>query len=791
MKLIRTVIALIFVSLLSSSIVKAQPLLQEKRIYLVDVTASMEGRGAVATPNIFDSVKDKLESTISHIADKTTEVAIIPFTSNTFPEYSGTIAQKDSLTSIISKLEVKRGDTNIADAWSKAVSSLDSTKINYIFLLTDGLHNCGPSKEELFSRLEEWGNCSHGKYYFAFYVMLTPNAKEQEICRIVDATPNIWLIESMDIDASLVKTNASIRKNVFNDNSVSVYFSSNNSNVELGQVGMDINMEDNPYYEIESISKSIMTDSYQLRLREKKTKMEMPLVDTLLFRISHNAVDYPFVFFTPDYFSAIISNQGPRCLKVTNHNVLDRLDAKIKFGKLKFHEPFQGPFKYLRKYLEPTLNYPPFSWLKPDTLSVSAQLYLTFNEEAVRSSSNLRFVLKDADNALLPDVELTCNNGNIINASNTEENEVNCSIKVLPGRESGLISGPFILHTSDLDYVNEKEISANDEVLCEWSANYKRKWALLLWLLWIICAAFAIAIAYFAVRSIIKLFVALIDAVKERISTILENKKTKKIKNKKSKTKKARKNMENNRENREEEQENPRIKQFEIIMLSNAPISQKCKELESFSDWWEQLSPMDKDELYVKILPEPRKILDRYWNIPKPSPNKHGFWVGEKGNSVFYFNKDYVPAEKNTRNGMNWGELVAEYKKDLNLKGDGGIKYSSYRIDLSDYSVASVKIKYEDSDLTKLRNRGGSGNTIQELAAPLFEKVLHDEIIKGGYSNFWEYKDGLHNGKFMRNTPLVIHEDYDGETLYLVPKYLHDNWKHYGGVALVGAIIGE
>lgn len=227
------------------------------------------------------------------------------------------------------------------------------------------------------------------------------------------------------------------------------------------------------------------------------------------------------------------------------------------------------------------------------------------------------------------------------------------------------------------------------------------------------------------------------------------------------------------------------------ILLSDASISQKCKALEKFSDNWETLSPIIKDDIYSKLSPEIQGILDRYWDIPKPSPNNNGRWEGEKGNGVFYFDNDYVPAEKNTRNGMNWGELVAEYKKDFNLKGDGGVKYSSYRIDLSEYSVASVKIKYEDSDLTKLRNRGGSGNTIQELAAPLFEKVLHDEIIKGGYSNFWEYKDGLHNGKFMRNTPLVIHEDYDGETLYLVPKYLHDNWKHYGGVALVGAIIGE
>ena len=232
------------------------------------------------------------------------------------------------------------------------------------------------------------------------------------------------------------------------------------------------------------------------------------------------------------------------------------------------------------------------------------------------------------------------------------------------------------------------------------------------------------------------------------------------------------------------------MKQFGNVLLSDASISQKCKTLEGLSDWWEQFPQDVKDELYPLFCPEIKAIIDRYWGIPKPSPSNYGHWEGEKGNGTFYFDADYLPAEKNTRNGMDWGQLVAEYKKDFNLVGDGGIRYSSYRIDFSDYAVASVKIKYEDSDLSKLRNRGGSGNTIQEIAAPMFEKVLHDEIVKGGYSDFWEYKDGLHNGEFVRNTPLVIHEDYDGETLYLVPKYLHDNWKHYGGIALVGAILG-
>lgn len=225
------------------------------------------------------------------------------------------------------------------------------------------------------------------------------------------------------------------------------------------------------------------------------------------------------------------------------------------------------------------------------------------------------------------------------------------------------------------------------------------------------------------------------------------------------------------------------------VFLCSKTISDKCKSIISLADKWDVVRP--SDSFYLSLPSEVRNMLDRFWAIPKPSPENGGHWVGEKGKGVFYFDSDFVPSEKNNRNGWTWSQLVSEYKKDFRLNVDGGIRYNNFRIDIKPYAVASVKIQYENSDLSKLRNRGGSGNTIQELAAPLFEKVLHDEIIKGGYSNFWEYKDGLLNGEFVRNTPLVIHEDYDGETLYLVPKYLHDNWKHYGGVALVGAIIGE
>ena len=290
----------------------AQPPKQEKRIYIVDVTASMEGRGVGGTRKIFQTVKDNLVSTLHRIDDRKTEVVIIPFTSHPFPEFTGRIAEKDSLAQYINGLSIQNGDTNIADAWTNGVSCVDSTKINYIFLLTDGLHNCGPRTEELYNRLRAWEEQSQDKYMFAFYVMLTPDAKEMEICRIVDETRNLWLIESMNIDASLISLPNYIRKNVFDDKIISLHFETNNSNVDLSDIGVEISMDDNPYYRVANVEKSLMGDVFKVSVEEKVEKMHIPITDTVELNINHNRAEYPFVFFTPEQIKVLITHHESR-----------------------------------------------------------------------------------------------------------------------------------------------------------------------------------------------------------------------------------------------------------------------------------------------------------------------------------------------------------------------------------------------------------------------------------------------------------------------------------------------
>lgn len=294
----------------------SQMITSEKRIYLLDVTKSMIGRGSVNTPNIFDEVKKSLEDAVDDISDSRTEIVIIPFTDKPASNeevVQGTIAQKDTLRMQIESLNVKSGNTNIADAWSKGIEYLDSTKVNYMFLLTDGLHNSGPDKEVLYERLRAWDTICDGKYFFSFYVMLTTNAIEQEIQQITQNTKQMWSIESLNINAALIKSSLVQRFNIFEDKTIGVEFSSNNPKVFFEDLNVQFDIEDNPYYSISPTRRSVNNSKiYEFDVIEKTEKINIPIDVTLKINVNHNDEKYPLVFFTPNEFEFKILNRGVR-----------------------------------------------------------------------------------------------------------------------------------------------------------------------------------------------------------------------------------------------------------------------------------------------------------------------------------------------------------------------------------------------------------------------------------------------------------------------------------------------
>lgn len=292
----------------------------EKRIYLFDVTASMEGKGIVPTANVFSSVKRNLQYSIGLIKNKNSEITIIPFTNKPLNKYSYPLDSLQSINQCIDKLKIEKGDTNIADAWLAGINEIDTTKINYLFLITDGLHNTGPEKNVLYEHIDKWEDIANNHYYFAFYIMLTPNAKELELVQKIKETKQIWPVESLDMNVVFIQSEKEITTNINNNNKIVLQ---QNSSIEydLKNIDYTLNLEDNPYYSIDNITRLDSTSNYiSFKINEKIPRLEIPLEYPVKLSIDYDAEKHPLVFFTPNVINLKIINKGIRKMAIKEIN---------------------------------------------------------------------------------------------------------------------------------------------------------------------------------------------------------------------------------------------------------------------------------------------------------------------------------------------------------------------------------------------------------------------------------------------------------------------------------------
>ncbi len=299
---------LISLLICSNSLLLAQNFKKEKRIYLLDTTESMSGYKG--SDNIYEKVKAQLINAINEVEDNNTELVVIPYAEKTYSPISG---KKNEIIERISKLKATGHNTNIAAAWEKGVASIDPSKINYMFLLTDGKHNHGVPSDSFYNILRDWGKFAHDKYYFAFYVMLTQNAEDRTIQDIVNCTPQMWAINNMNINITFVKMPFSLRINEYVNHEF-VYLVKNCNHPKLLSSISDfsISLEKNPYYRIEYSKFDYAHKNIRIKLKHLKKQEELPVSVKLKAKINYNKEKTPFLFFTPDDFYIIVDNRGKR-----------------------------------------------------------------------------------------------------------------------------------------------------------------------------------------------------------------------------------------------------------------------------------------------------------------------------------------------------------------------------------------------------------------------------------------------------------------------------------------------
>lgn len=192
-------------------------ILKERRVYYLDCSFSM------ASNKIWDDVCDNLKKAIDNVNDETTELIVVPFAldkSGGIKVYKAlaTPAGKDSLKRQISAIVPNKSSMTyhivpLEDFYSNRV---DSAKVTYMFLMTDGQDEC--KNKTLFPNLlSQWQGKYGDKNVFGFYVMLHNSAKNTNIKKICDNQKHLWTVETADININLVRLQSTATFNARND----------------------------------------------------------------------------------------------------------------------------------------------------------------------------------------------------------------------------------------------------------------------------------------------------------------------------------------------------------------------------------------------------------------------------------------------------------------------------------------------------------------------------------------------------------------------------------------------
>lgn len=159
-------------------------------------------------------------------------------------------------------------------------------------------------------------------------------------------------------------------------------------------------------------------------------------------------------------------------------------------------------------------------------------------------------------------------------------------------------------------------------------------------------------------------------------------------------------------------------------------------------------------------------------NLMGGLPTSNGHWDGERGNSRWLPDGDYTPKNRlyNNMYGKTWAQILRENHCEQ------GIRFTNGEIDFARTGVVKAEVIipggiatcFSETDLEKGKRTCLHDTAFDILARQLGKTV--EEVMKWKDENIY-----------------VWHECVDLKTLQLVPREIHDNVTHQGGVAVLKA----
>lgn len=215
-------------------------------------------------------------------------------------------------------------------------------------------------------------------------------------------------------------------------------------------------------------------------------------------------------------------------------------------------------------------------------------------------------------------------------------------------------------------------------------------------------------------------------------------------------------------------------------------IAEKVKDLKKIIHYHEHLNIDMKDTVWKVYPQEVKDLIERFFGKNWKCPKSHGHWLGERGNSVFIPDSKFKPSngDRSNPNNLCWKDILKRY--DII-----GIEFKEYEANFFPIAYDKVTIhNCNDSDFTRYKE-GDAECGLHDRANILIAKKWQREgkiKIKDNGNEDNAIIEAARKKIDDRN--LCWHECQDCCTLLLVPREVHHNIPHLGGIAMAKIVHG-
>lgn len=155
------------------------------------------------------------------------------------------------------------------------------------------------------------------------------------------------------------------------------------------------------------------------------------------------------------------------------------------FGTVTFDEPFVGILSGRPSILVKSLDWPPYSWFRPDTLCLEKTFQLAFNEDCCRAGGEavLDFMDESEKTVFRCNGKLMPKRRIKLTAKELNKESVNITCSLSPQLGYIDLTGGVRIYPTNIDEVNGVNLSRYNEI-DSWHCRQKIGWPVMLWLLW-------------------------------------------------------------------------------------------------------------------------------------------------------------------------------------------------------------------------------------------------------------------------------------------------------------------